>query len=168
MQLINFRILLVHNELNWHPITWLSLLIRMFTFGLYNHIAVEVDLYGCLTVFESTGEGVRVRPFSKWATHANRRVLPLVPMSGGMDVATFKKLLEMLNEPYGFGDLLRIAWYFINARWFGRKIAVKNGKGFICTEVGCLLLGIDWLIVPNEFQHAPGLIRGEEFETRKK
>lgn len=164
--LFNFRIFLVHNKLTIERITWLSLLIRIFTFGRYNHIAVEVEIHGQMYVIESIGKGVCFRSYEKWAGGSNRIVLPMLPMAP-MPLETFHKLLSAMGEPYGFGDLLRIAWYFINVRWFGREVKVKNGKGWLCNEIGCLLMGYDWLIVPNEFQYAPGLVRGEEFTTTK-
>lgn len=67
------RILLIHNRYRFFsPLTWLSLLIRMFTCSKWNHIAIEVNG----RVWESIGKGVISTPWQQWVDRSDRIVLP--------------------------------------------------------------------------------------------
>lgn len=159
------RILLIHNRLRWHPLTWLSLAIRMFTCSKWNHVAVELNG----VVWESIGKGVIKTPLQEWLHKSDRVVLPLIPEAeyGGFAIEAVE------GQPYGFTDLIQIALHIIRTRWFatGNNWNGKDGTrpGWFCSELVAVVLGIDrpHLLMPCDFPFLRGLKAGEEFETKR-
>jgi hypothetical protein len=158
---MKYRILLVKNKFRLtNPITYLSALIRLVTKGTYNHVAIEVDG----VVIESVGEGVIIRSYEDWEKGGNRQVLPLVPTP--MTEEQYINLLSLIGKPYGYMDIIRAGWHFIITRRLGLKRKNPfNGEGYICSELATLLLGIDWFIVPNDFQYIDYLVKEPVFHT---
>lgn len=115
-------------------------------------------------VVESVGRGVVVTPYADWHSKADRIVLPLVPIYQ----VHAERVFGLKGKPYGFLDLLQIARKIRAERWQGKEWRGKNFGGYLCSEVGGVLLGVKGLISPADFEHLPGLVRGEEYETKKK
>lgn len=155
------QILLVHNRFHFlQPITWLSYFIRVFTCSKYNHLAVKVDGQ----VIESIGKGVIITDWQTWLAHADRLVLPLTPTKQ-VDAT---EILALKGKPYGFRDLVQILRYIKAIRWDGKpKWEGKNYEGYLCSELGCLLMGFSAFLTPADFEYMPDFIKGEEFRTHK-
>ena len=160
-----YRILLVNNH--WkanEPLTYLSALIRFVT-GEYNHVAIHVE--DTDEVIEAVGQGVICRTFQEWYDGGNRTVLPMLPPVE-MTEAQYYKLKGLIGKRYGYFDLIRVGWHFLVTRKLGLKRKQPfNGKGYICSELATLLLGVEWFIVPNDLQYLKFLKKGKLFETRK-
>lgn len=155
------QILLVHNRFKWRePLTYLSYFIRVFTCSKWNHLAVKVGPQ----VVESIGTGVVVTPYADWQAKADRIVLPLTPEKEVDSGA----VLALKGLPYGHLDLVQIARKIKAERWDGKEWNGKNFEGHICSELGLVLLGKKGLIAPADFENMPGLVKGEEYETKKR
>lgn len=160
------QVLLVHNRFHFtHPITWLSYFIRVFTCSKWNHLAIRVQNASGDWVIESIGKGVTVKTYEEWLTYANRIVLPLTPRKQ-VDAT---EVMNLKGKPYGFLDLVQILRHIKATRWDGKpKWAGKNYKGYICSELGCLLMGFDAFLTPADFEYLPEhFTKAPQFETRK-
>lgn len=160
------QILLVHNRFHLlQPITWLSYFIRVFTCSKWNHLAIMVQDATGTWVIESIGQGVTIKPVAEWLTHADRIVLPLTPRKE-VDAS---EVLRLKGKPYGFLDLVQILRHIKATRWDGKpKWEGKNYKGYLCSELGCLLMGFDAFLTPADFEYLPEhFTKGAEFTTTK-
>lgn len=155
------EIYLVHNMFHaMQPITWLSYLIRIATCSKWNHLAIRIGE----VVIEAIGKGVIVTPLKEWMQHSDRMVLPRVPL---IDYDT-KQIAELEGRPYGFADLIAMLGYIKKTRWDGNsKFKVRNRAGYLCTELGGILIGYDGLLFPAEFEHLAGFETGCEFQTMR-
>lgn len=162
------RVLLVHNRLSWHPITWFSFIIRVFTSSRWNHNALEVTTSDGVFILESISQGVKYTPYTEWVKHGHRIVLPLTVPSPEVDLP---RLQQLVGQPYGFKDIMRIILFLIRNRWLGQDYSWQNvgyqNDGYICSEIVAELLGLDLnvLYVPGDFEHLPQLIKEKEFRT---
>lgn len=159
------QILLVHNRFHiLQPLTWLSYLIRVFTCSKRNHLAIRVKDGGGDIVVESIGQGVTESNFEDWLIHSDRIVLPLTPLR---QVDT-SQILNLKGKPYGFRDLFQILRYIKATRWDGKPDwKGKNYKGYVCSELGCLLMGYNTFLTPADFEFMPDFIKGEEYTTTR-
>jgi hypothetical protein len=160
--MITYDILLVHNKLRLtKPITYLSLLIRLVTGGRYNHIAIRYND----RVIESIGKGVIDTSYEEWFDRSDRRVLPMhVPFS--ISKKRHSLLMSRIGNHYGIWDLLSTGVYFILKKRLGINVPKPiNGCGDICSELALILLDIDDVLVPHEFETLSDLVKGLEFET---
>jgi hypothetical protein len=57
-------VILYHTGFSYKPVSWLALLIRLFTKSYWNHAGLVVQIEGRLFISEALGGGVRVRPLS--------------------------------------------------------------------------------------------------------
>jgi hypothetical protein len=159
-----YKILLVHNKLKLNdPITWLSYIIRKVTGGFYNHIAIQVDNI----VIESIGQGVVRWTYNEWESRGNRVVLPMhVPFE--ISKSAHNLLISRIGNHYGKWDLFATGIYFLLTKRLGLRVRKPiNGSGDICSELGLMLLGIEDILVPHEFEFRRELVKGESFETKK-
>jgi len=160
------QILLVHNRFHIsRPITWLSYFIRMFTCSKWNHLAIRVqDEFGD-QVIESIGKGVTVKTYAEWLVYANRIVLPLTPVKQ-VDAT---EIMLLKGKPYGFLDLVQILRYIKATRWDGKPDwNGKNYKGYLCSELGCLLMGFNAFLTPADFEYLPEhFTKSPQFTTTK-
>lgn len=156
------QILLIHNRFHLlRPLTWLSYLIRMFTCSKWNHLAIRVGDQ----VIEAIGQGVIVSDWDKWSYHADRIVLPLTPEK----TVDPREVVNLKGKRYGFLDLIQIARFLKATRWDGKpEWQGKNYSGYICSELGCILVGATGFLSPGDFEYLPGLVKGQEFTTKKK
>jgi hypothetical protein len=155
------KILLVHNKFRWlSPVSYLSLLIRIFTCSKWNHIAVEQGL-----VVESIGKGVTPKTKEDWLVYSDRIVQEML-YDGPVKI----ELLTLIGKPYGLFDLLRIAWYIMRVKWLGMDVAKvpHNSRGYVCSELAAVLIGLEnpHLITPSDFEHM-GLLKGQLYHTYK-
>ena len=155
------QVLLVHNRFRlFRPVTWLSYLIRVVTCSKWNHIAVRVGNQ----VIEAIGEGVVVSDIDTWLNHSDRIVLSLVPAK---EVHP-EVIMSLKGQPYGFRDLIQIFRYIVATRWNGKPDwKGKNFSGYICSELACVLMGIEGFVSPADFATMEGFTKGEEFTTKK-
>ena len=160
--MIPYKILLVRNEfrIEDHK-TYIAPVIRTVTGGYYNHIAIEVNG----AIIEAVGKGIIRTPIEEWTGVSTRHVLEMIPPKP-LTNAEYVRLRKLVGTKYGYGDMVRAGvWYLVEKRW-GLEIGTPyNGKGYICSELACLLLGIDWFIVPHEFETLPMLRRGRRYRT---
>jgi hypothetical protein len=134
--------------------------IRVFTCSKWNHLALRVGDQ----VIESIGQGVTLSPWEKWEAHADRIVLPLTP-DKPVDP---REVMGLHGKDYGFLDLIQILRHIKATRWDGKpKWEGKNYKGYLCSELGCILMGVDSFLSPGDFEYLAGLTKGEEFTTVK-
>lgn len=155
------QILLVHNRFNFRDlVTYLSYAIRVFTCSKWNHVAIRVGDQ----VIESAAHGVVATSYPEWEAKTDRIVLPLTPQ----EEFNSEAVLALKGKSYGHFDLIQIARKIKAEKWDGRTWTGRNYEGYLCSELGAVLLGKEGLISPADFEHMPGLVRGEEYETRKK
>jgi len=180
--IVKIRVLQIHNFFDFrHPIlTGFSWLIRKVTNSKWNHNAIEIEVNkpyllrnkGLLApgkyIIESVGKGVIYTPQKQWIAKGGRIILPLEFPSAQVNLETIE---DMIGQPYGFLDILKIAKYIAETKWIGlkrewRKVAFKM-KGYICTEVVAELLGLntDKLWLPGDFVNLPNVVIGQEFTT---
>lgn len=157
------QILLVHNEFDiLDKLTYLSYAIRIGTCSKWNHVAIRIGD----TVIEAIGKGVMKKPYEEWYTHANRQVLPLQvnnPRTAGIN-----HVLLTVGSKYGFGDLVERFKEIKREKWDGKsEYHEKDKPGFICSDLGCILLGIPKDRVPGDFVSLPGLTPLPEYTTTK-
>lgn len=147
------QILLIHNPLVlYKPSTYLSYLIRKVTKSHWNHVAIRVND----VVIEAVGKGVILTKYENWVNRTKRDVLPMyVPYD--VDIS---KILSLEGEPYGHLDLLIYGLELI-----GIVKSAGNYRGYLCSELGCILINESKLMYPGEFEHHPSLIRGEIYKT---
>lgn len=158
------KILLIHNRFRlFTPLTWLSLAIRIFTCSKWNHIAIEHEG----GIVESIRSGVTPKTKQDWLVHSDRIVLPLtVSDYADVDFSVYH------GKPYGFIDLLVIAWYIMRVKWFGMELKrmPKNHSGFICSELAGVIINLEnaHLVTPADFEYMQNLEKGEEYHTYRK
>jgi hypothetical protein len=169
--MIPFRVLLVHNHVSGHPVTWLSFLIRVVTCSKWNHVALEFTYQGQRQVVESIGKGVICTPWEEWFTHARRIVKPM--SRAGLEVAADVLLGDLVGQPYGFLDLMQLFLHLVRTRWLGSsrswngRDGVFGRPGLFCSELVALLLGYPapHLVTPGDLEHCRDLVPGAEFTT---
>jgi hypothetical protein len=166
--MIAFKILLVHNRFRKkEAVTYLSLLIRLVTFFFWNHIAVAVLIYHQWYVIESTGKGVKMRPYTDWLRASDRKVKEKIP-ARELTYEELHGLLALLDTPYGIRDLFTAYFVALWQRLFDRSLGWRNHYGIICSGLGHMLLQRDELSgVPGDFDTYPELTDGATFETFK-
>jgi hypothetical protein len=160
------KILLIHNRFRWSdPVTWLSLVIRIVTNSMWNHVAILHN--GVVT--EAIGEGVVVKPYEDWCRHSDRLVQALeVEPTGCM----LQRLYQAHGMGYGFFDLWQIFRYIRKTRWNGEDYSwdgsTKLIKGYTCSELAATVLGLEnaHLIMPCDLEFLP-YPKGQIFATAK-
>lgn len=158
------KVLLIHNKFSWiYPLTWFSLLIRIFTSSKWNHVAIQ---YGD-NIIESKGDGVTISKYEDWEKHANRIVLPMIPRA---DVKlNLDEVLKCEGIPYGFLDVWERFKRIVNLKWFGKEsYNLKDYKGLVCSDLFDILLGIPKLDLPSDIEFNLNLTKEEEYITYKK
>lgn len=162
---MKIQVLLVHNKFSFtRPLTWFSLLIRIFTCSKWNHVAIRIGD----NVIESKGDGVTLKTYEEWFVHSNRIVLPRIPKESTM--LAVESVLMCKGLTYGFLDVWERFLRIKHIKWDGKDpstFVFKNHKGLICSDLACILLGLPEIYMPSELEYYDGLINGEEFITYK-
>jgi hypothetical protein len=170
---LKYKVLLVHNPLSSQPLTWLSAGIRVATNSHWNHLAIEVDLFGEEYIFEANGKGVIRTKKQVWLTSHNREVLELTPKNNRR--INFHELFDKLGSKYGFLDLLYLVKYLYKRRvegssytWDGK--VPKKYEGYFCSELFAILAGIEnpHLVLPCDVERLPIFNSTTTYFTSKK
>lgn len=176
------KILLIYNRFTWKPVTLLSFIIRVLTYGP-NHAAekrgnevhemVGSDLWwtikklvGLPVSYEpNKGCGYKVTPWEEWISSTPRIV------------RVYKPMVELkavdVKEGYGFLDLIQFFLYIIRRKWlligndWNGKDGVRIWSGLFCSELMGKRVGRKdaHLLAPADLQHIPELKFEYEFET---
>jgi len=154
------RVLLISNSIDWNPLHWLSLLIRIFTYGPNHAALLEHGL-----VKEMVGSGYKETPLEEWLPMTRR------------EVKVYRPLVELqqvdISGGYGFLDLVQFFLHIVRKKWLLRgndwngRDGVRLMPGVFCSEYIGLLLGREdaHLLAPADLQHVPELELELEFVT---
>lgn len=170
------KVLLIHNRFRWYSIiTWLSLLIRVFTCSKWNHTAIEYSDETGTFIIESVGKGVIVTRGLDWLHKSDRIVLPLSLAIDANPREIFERAKALEGKGYGFFDLVQILLHIIRTKWFasGNSWNGKDGvlglEGWFCSELTSHAVSIPdaHLVVPGAFEYMPIFTKGPEYQTRR-
>lgn len=128
-------IVLYRNEwMPTDPITYLSVLVRLFTQCWYNHCGVIVSNWGVLTINEALGKGVVGRPAELHLERTKSKIKILRPRFEFDQNEFSTKANSALERPYSFRNLVFAQLlYRLTGIWIGDK-RDSVGKGMVCSE----------------------------------
>jgi hypothetical protein len=156
------RVLLIKNKLSLDPITWLGVIIRLFS-PRANHAAILKNG----KVYEMVGSGLKISHYDDWLNLCNRTVVMMKP------IVCMK--LPIINGKYGFLDLIQVGLNVIRKKlqwgntWNG-KDGVRLWEGTICSEYVGLALGRKdaHILTPDDLFDINELQFEAQFETTVK
>jgi hypothetical protein len=156
---LKYKVLLVHTPFELSEgVSYLSAGIRLATNSHWNHIAIEVRLYGKDWIIEAVGAGVIITKKEDWLVKSNRDVLIRVPKE--LTILS-DDLLDVIGDKYGYLDLLQIAIFLFKRRvvdsnyeWDGKSI----WNGWFCSELLAWLEKREkpYLITPSDYEFMDG------------
>ena len=140
MKYNNGTLIKVHRYWRWYqPISYLSVLIRLFTKSYWNHTAVGVVLNGHDWVLDANQNGVVLDPWDVWINKYGVKKYAITPSNKEIETGA---LLKYVGRPYDF--LSVFIWqpiYILTGKWLG-KTGIDASEKTYCTEIYSFVHGL--------------------------
>jgi hypothetical protein len=167
-------IVLYRNEWMWnHPITYLSVLVRLFTQCYYNHCASVVINWDKVTLNEALGKGVVARPAENHLVRSRSKIKIIRPKKI-VEEQYCTKANSALGKPYDFQNLIFAhLLHRLVGVWLGKKGDQETTR-MVCSEYCAWTHNLNnwWKLSARELEESPFFevvyIEDEEGEKRFK